>query len=160
MLEIATTTLNQLQRIAGPSSTLNETPRPPTSATSSIPPQPTKETPTRPATSSIPPQPIKETLKPIEQDKSTFDDELAEFAYRLNDKVPKVTQQQLLEALGKLQAREIEHVVAMLVWMAKGSQHGSSYNDVIGTEQDPMVGASKDADFDVKQYVMSREDYG
>jgi len=143
MLEIATTTLNQLQQTAGPSSTLKETPRPPTNATSSV-----------------PPQPHNETLKPIEQDNSTFDNKLAKFAYRLNDKFPKVTEQQLLEALGKLQAREIDHVVVMLVWMAKGSQHGSSYDDVIGTEQDPMMRASKDADFDVKQYVMSREDYG
>jgi len=38
MLDIATTTLDQLQGIAGPSSTLNETPRPPTYATSSLPP--------------------------------------------------------------------------------------------------------------------------
>jgi len=113
-------------------------------------------------TFSLPPQPIKETPKTIEQDNSNpaFNSELSDFAYRLNYQFPKLTERQLKEVMDQLQAHNVEDVAAILVWVANSSQRGSSYDEIIGSKQYPMVGAWKDADFDVKQYEMSREDYG
>ena len=90
----------------------------------------------------------------------SFNSELSDFAYRLNYQFPKLTERQLKEAMDQLQAQKVEDVAAILVWVANSSRRGSSYDEVIGTKQDPMVGAWKDADLDVKQYEMTREDYG